>query len=143
MSTINQAIVRRYIDEVWNQRNLAVLDEIMAADSVSHDMAPGMQAGIEGLKQGIQMYLNAFPDLHFTVELEIAQGDLVATRWTSRGTHRGELMGIPPTGKTVTVTGIDINRIAGGKLVEHWGNYDMLGMLQQLGVVPMPGAAAG
>ena len=88
------------------------------------------------------MYLTAFPDLHFTVEDLIAEGDKVVARLTVRGTQQGAFMGIPPTGKHVTVTGIDINRLAGGKSVEHWLNMDTLGLLQQLGVIPAPGQAS-
>ena len=84
------------------------------------------------------MFLSAFPDTQMTVEDELADGDKVATRWTATGTHTGELMGIPPTGKQVTVTGMDINRLVGGKIVEHWGEFDQMGMMQQLGVVPAP-----
>jgi len=85
------------------------------------------------------MYLTAFPDLHFTVEDFIAEGDKVVARLTVRGTQQGIFMGIPPTGKHATVTAIDINRMAGGKSVEHWLNMDTLGLLQQLGVIPAPG----
>jgi predicted ester cyclase len=85
------------------------------------------------------MYRTAFPNIHVTIEDQIAEGDKVVTRWTGHGTHQGELMGIPPTNKAVTVTGIAIDRIVAGKIVEHWENFDQLGMLVQLGVVPPPG----
>ena len=88
------------------------------------------------------MYLSAFPDLHITVEDMIAEGDKIVARLTMRGTHQGAFLGIPPTGKQVTGTAIDINRITGGKSVEHWNNSDTLGLLQQLGVVPLPGQVA-
>jgi len=91
------------------------------------------------MKQFVSMYLTAYPDTHFTIEDQIAEGDTVVTRWTARGTHKGPLMGIPPTGKQVTVTGISIGRVVNGKTVEGWSNYDTLGMMQQLGVVPAPG----
>jgi predicted ester cyclase len=87
------------------------------------------------------MYLTAFPDLHLTIEDLIAEGDKVVDRQTARGTHQGTFMGIPPTGKQITVTAMNISRIVGGKIVEHWVELDTLGMLQQLGVVPMPGQA--
>jgi predicted ester cyclase len=90
----------------------------------------------EGLKQFISLFRAGFPDLHFTIEDMIAAGDTVVVRQTYRGTHKGELMGISPTGKQVTITSIDIGRFTGGKLVEHWGATDSLGLLQQLGVVP-------
>ncbi len=133
----NKAIDRRFTEEVWNRGNLAVVDELMSADYNGHD--PMMPAGSEGFKQYVLMYRSAFPDVHLTIEDQIAEGDTVVSRWTARGTHKGELMGIPPTGKQVTVTGMNIERVANGKLVEGWSNYDTLGMLQQLGVVPAPG----
>src|SRR5205823_14624824 len=98
-----------------------------------------MPGGIEGSKQFIAMYLTAFPDVHFTVEDIIAEGDKVVTRLTVRGTQQGAFMGIPATGKQTTSTGIDINRIVDGKSVEHWLEMDTLGLLQQLGAVPAPG----
>jgi predicted ester cyclase len=85
------------------------------------------------------MFLSAFPDTKMTIEDQLAEGDKVTTRWTATGTHTGELMGIPATGKAVTVTGFDITRYSGGKSVEHWGQFDQMGMMQQLGVIPTPG----
>jgi len=134
----NKANARRFIEEVWNRGNLAVIDEITSPNYVDHDPAMTVQ-GIEGLKQFVSMYLTAYPDTHFTIEDQIAEGDTVVTRWTAHGTHKGPLMGIPPTGKQVTVTGITIDRFANGKGVESWVNYDALGMMQQLGVVPSMG----
>ena len=139
MSEENKALVRRTYEEVWNDKNLDVIDEIAAADAVAHNIPPGFPEGAEGSKAFIGMYLSAFPDTKMTVEDMIAAGDTVVTRWRATGTHNGELMGIPPTGKQVTVTGIGIDRISGGKIVESWGEFDALGMMQQLGVVPMPG----
>ncbi len=136
----NKALDRRFTEEVWNRGNLAVVDELMSADYHEHD--PTIPAGSEGFKQFVLMYRSAFPDVNFTIEDQIAEGDKVVSRWTARGTHKGELMGIPPTGKQVTVTGIVIGRYANGKLVEGWSNYDALGMLQQLGAVPPPGQAS-
>ena len=85
------------------------------------------------------MNFTAFPDVHFTIEDQVAEADKVVTRWTWRGTHQGPFQGIPPTGKHVMVTGVGINRFANGKVVENWTNMDILGLLQQLGVVPAPG----
>jgi steroid delta-isomerase-like uncharacterized protein len=133
----NKVIERRFTEEVWNRGNLAVVDELMSADYNSHD--PTMPPGSAGFKQFVLMYRSAFPDVHLTIEDQMAEGDKVVSRWTARGTHQGELMGIAPTGKQVTVTGMNIERIVGGKLVEGWSNYDTLGMLQQLGVIPAPG----
>ena len=132
----NKAIARRLFEGVWNQGKLDVADEILAADYVFHAPVPREVRGPEGFKQFVSMYRTAFPDVQYTIEDQIAEGDKVVTRWTCTGTHTGELMGIPPTGVQVTVTGIVIGRIAGGKIVEDWGNWDALGMLQQLGVVP-------
>src|SRR5258708_38594660 len=98
--------------------------------------------GKEAFKQFLSMYLTAFPDLHFTIEDIIAEGDTVVVRFTFRGTHQGDLMGIPPTGKQVVVTGIDIICAANGKVVEEWVNRDELSLLQQLGVIPTPGSAS-
>jgi len=97
--------------------------------------------GRDEFKQLLSLYITAFPDARFTVEDQIAEGDRVASRYTFRGTHQGELMGIAPTGKQVTVTGMIINRIVNGKSEEGWLNFDALGMLQQLGAAPVPGQA--
>ena len=134
----NKALVRRFYEEVFNQRNLAVVDEICTSDHQFHN-PPTTLHGREEFKQLLSLYLTAFPDARFTVEDEIAEGDRVASRYTFRGTHQVALMGIPPTGKQVTVTGIIMNRIAGGKSAEGWLNFDALGLLQQLGVVPAMG----
>jgi len=132
----NKAIARRTFEEIWNQGNLGVADEIYDASSVSHGTGVELPPGPEGFKQYVSIYLSAFPDVHFTIEDQIAEGDRVVTRWIARGTHNGELMGIPATGKQVVVTGISINEFVGGKLVESWNNWDGLGMMQQLGVFP-------
>lgn len=139
MSEGDKSIIHRYFDETWNKGNLDVLNEIIADDCVNHDPAnPGVR-GPEGYKQLIGMYRAAFPDTRFTVEDQIAEGDTVVTRWTAQGTHEAELMGIPATNKHVTVTGIDIHRISSGKIEEAWSNWDTLGLMQQLGVVPAMG----
>jgi len=133
----NKAMDRRFFEEVWNRGNLAVVDELMSSDFKSHD--PTIAAGSAGFKHFVSLFRAAFPDVHITIEDQLAEGDKVVTRWTARGTHKGDLMGIAPTGKQVTVTGINIGRVEGGKFVEGWFNIDDLGLLQQLGVVPMPG----
>ena len=139
----NKAIARRSFDEIWNKGNLAVVDEVTAANYVAHDPTSPDLKGPEGLKQFVNLYRAAFPDIRLTVEDQIAEGDQVVSRWTARGTHKGELQGIPPTGKQGTVTGITITRYAGGKAVEAWTNWDTLGLMQQLGVVPMPEQGVG
>ena len=136
MSEENKALARRSIEDIFNTGNLDVADEVFAADYVDHDIPPGLPANLEGFKQLVSMYRAAFPDLHITIEDVIAEGDKVVLRWVAKGTHQGDLMGIPPTNKQATVTGIDINRVAGGKIAEHWGNFDQMGMMQQLGLIP-------
>ncbi len=135
----NKAIERRFFEEVVNNGELAVIDELFAANFVDHSALPGTAADREGTKQFFAMAHSAFPDFHSTLEDMFAEGDKVVQRFTARGTHKGEFMGIPPTGKQVTITGIAIHRITGGKIVENWVSMDMLGALQQLGVVPPPG----
>ena len=144
LSETNKAVARRFFDEVWNKGNLAVLNEIIAKDHVSSGPGtlPGLPTGPEGTKQLVTMYRNAFPDLRFTIEEQIAEGDKVVTRWTADGTHQGELAGIPPTNKTSTVTGVAVDRIANGKVAESWGIFDQFGMMQQLGLIPTPELAA-
>jgi steroid delta-isomerase-like uncharacterized protein len=138
----NKEIVRRLGVEPW-EGNLGVIDELVAPDYVGHDPAQPEMQGPEGIKEFITGYLAGFPDGRITIDGQFAEGDMVATRWTGRGTHQGELMGSPPTGKQVTVSGITISRVKNGKVVEEWSNWDTLGMLQQLGVVPaMAGAPA-
>lgn len=132
----NKAIVRRLFEELWNQGKLDVADEIFATDYIFHEPVAGEVRGPEGFKQFVSMYRIAFPDLQFRIEDQIAEGDKIVTRWTATGTHKGELMGISPTSVQVTVTGIGIAHTDGDKIVEFWDNYDALGMLQQLGVVP-------
>jgi predicted ester cyclase len=119
--------------------NADVFDEVLAPDFVYH--SPGAPADLEGFKQFLPMFRAAFPDMRGTVEDLIAEGDKVVDRITFQATHQGEMMGISPTGNTVTVTEMHISRIAEGKIVERWGQTDMLGMMQQLGAVPPPGQA--
>ncbi len=138
MSDQNKALSRRAIDEVWNQGKLEAIAELFAQNAVFTDpSAPGGKfTGPEGMKQFVQVYQGAFPDLRLTINDQIAEGDKVVTRWTATGTQTGALMAIAPTGKHGTVTGINIERYQGGQVVESWSSYDMLGLLQQLGVVP-------
>jgi steroid delta-isomerase-like uncharacterized protein len=137
----NKEIVRRLGVEPW-EGNIGVIDELVAADYVGHDPSqPEDMRGPEGIRGFVTTYLTAFPDGKITIDDQLAEGDLVTSRWTGRGIHQGDLMGIPPTGKQVTVTGITISRVKDGKVVEEWTNWDTLGLLQQVGVVPeMAGA---
>lgn len=142
MSEANKALARRWYAEVFAKKNLRAIDELVSPHVLDHAAPPGTPAGIEGAKQILGMYLAAFPDVHLAVEDMIAEGDKVVVRYTIRGTHKGDLMGIPPTGKPVTLAGIEILRVAGGKIVEHWESLDELGMMRQLGVIPAPGQQA-
>ena len=138
----NKEIVRRVVEGVWRDRNFAIVDDLVAADYVGHDPTqPGPIQGREGFKQFAAMYQTAFDDALVTIDDQIAEGDQVVTRWTGRGTHTGELMGIAPTGKEVTVSGMTISRLADGKIAEEWELMDALGMLVQLGAVPQPATA--
>lgn len=133
----NKALARRAYDAV-NQGNWAAVYELFSPDFVLHNASMTIQ-GLEAYKQFVSMYLTAFPDAQSTIEDMIAEGDRVVTRQMFRGTHTGDLMGIPPTGKPVSGTGIVITRVANGKAVEQWSNYDDLGLLHQFGVIPSMG----
>ena len=136
MSRENVAAMHRIYDEVLNSGNFDVADELIAADAISHEVPREYPSGLEGWKGYFADFRTAFPDLHFTIEETIDDGDKVVCRCTMQGTHQGEFMGIPATGKKVSISGMDIAHFAGGKAVEHWANYDELGMMQQLGVIP-------
>jgi predicted ester cyclase len=137
----NKAIIRRLYDEVFVRWNLGVVDELIGSDFVGHEMPPGTPRGPVGFKQFYASVRSAFPDLRYTVNDVIAEGDKVLVRWTWQCTHLGEFNGIAPTGKQITVTGMALYRIAAGKCVERWVELNLLGLFQQLGVVPAPGAA--
>ena len=133
----NKALVRRYAEELLNQKNLDLFDEIFAPDFVLYGADPDQVSGVEDLKQFFVMLRSGFPDFQVTIEdLFAAEEDKVVLRFTFRGTHQGEFMGIGPTGNRVTMPGIDIFRIADGKIVELWNQEDVLGMMQQLGAIP-------
>ena len=130
----SKALIDRLYKQVLNQGNMDAADEIMADAYRSHE-EDGTH-GLAAFKQEIPAFHAAFPDLTFTLEELIISGDRVCHRWTARGTHQGKLMGIPPTGKQVTVTGTTIERIENGQIVESWPMMDRLGLMQQLGVIP-------
>lgn len=133
----NKKIVRRALEEPWS--DLSVLDEVIDSGYIGYDPAqPDPLRGPQGAKENIEQYRSAFEGAQITVKEQIAEGDYVASRWEGRGRHTGELMGISPTGKDVTVSGQTISRLAGGKIVEEYTNWDTLGMLQQIGAVPAP-----
>ena len=132
----NKVLARRVLEDMFNKGNLDVADELLAPDYVDHDPAmPEDIRGPEGFKQYVGAYRSAFSDLHLEIEDQIAEGDKVVTRWTGTGTHDGELSGIAPTGNRVTLPGMEIVRISGGKLVEGWEGYDSMTMMGQLGVM--------
>jgi steroid delta-isomerase-like uncharacterized protein len=131
-----KALARRVFDEVWTQGNLDVIDELFASDCTSFDPVNGEVRGPAGVRGLISMYRTAFPDTRMTILHQLAERDWVATHWTATGTHQGELMGIPPTGTQVTVSGVQLMRVVDGKIVEGTGVFDALGLLQQIGAVP-------
>ncbi len=138
----NKATVRRAIEELWNQGRVAVFDELFAPTFIYHDAARPDVGTLEDYKRNFAATRSAFPDTHLTIEDMIAEGDKMVMRFTWRGTNTGDFvmppMRIPATGKQVTVTAIVILRFAEGKAVEFWGQFDNLGMFQQLGLIPMP-----
>lgn len=138
MSEEPKAIARRVIEEFLNTGNPDVADEIFATGYVDHNPSnPGM-SGVENIKRSVNDWRTAFPDTRNTVEDVVAEGNKVAVRWTTRATHRGEFMGILPTGNRVAVTSIGVFRLSGGKIVESWDEYDALGLLRQLGASFLP-----
>ncbi|WP_433971560.1 ester cyclase [Tunturiibacter lichenicola] len=138
MSTIesNKAVIGRFIEEVINQNRLDRADDLVVEDFVELDPFPGQRPGREGLKEVLGMMRTAFPDIHWVVDEMVAEGDKVVTRFTWKGTHRGAFLGVPPTGKGVTVKGVVIDQLADGKMSKSRILMDSLGMMQQLGVVP-------
>ena len=139
----NKALVRRFFD-AFGRNDFAALEAVTSQDVVYHTAPAGLSAGIEGYRELMAMYVSAFPDVQIIVDDMIAEGDKVVTRFTSRGTHRGEFMGIAPMGSQVTIGGISIIRVAGNKVTEEWDQLDMLGGLEQLGATlapPEPSAA--
>lgn len=135
LSEQNKALVRRFYEEI-DKGNIEVLDELVAEDYLDHNPPPfpGLAPGREGLKQAFRIFQQATPGVH-RIEEQIAEGDKVVTRLTSTGKHEGDLPGAPRTGNDLKMTSITIHRIAGGKLVEKWAEKDVLGFLQQIGVM--------
>jgi steroid delta-isomerase-like uncharacterized protein len=132
------SLIRRMLDNAFNQGRVAAVDELVAPYGVTHSPAWGMPNNREGLKQLIAMFRSAFPDLYCTVEDEINEGDKLAAHWTLRGTHQGLFLGNPPTSRPIVVQGMIFARTADGKIAEGWTLVDQMGMLQQLGIVPPP-----
>ncbi len=138
--TDNKAIVRRFYDEVLNQRRVALLDDLAVVDYVEHDPFPGQGNGREEFKARVGLLLGAFDPLQFTIEDIVAEGDRVAVRWRNSGAHSGNFMGMPATGAHFSIAGVDFHRLRDGRLAEHWHVVDMLSQLQQIGVLPSPQA---
>ena len=134
----NKAIVNRSTEGVWNKRNIALIDELYADNFVFHDPVQA-NGDLEYFKQYANGVYTGIPDLHIATDDLIAEGDQVVKRWTARGTHKGDFMGVPATGNRIEVTGIEIFRIADGKIAEIWANMDSLGLMQQIGVIPPMG----
>ena len=142
MSTeANKTTARRLVDDLFNNKNYDVIDELFAPDFVEHEEIPGIDLGRDGVRQATQMFHAAFPDLHVVIQDVLADGDKVVMREQWTGTHQGEFIGLPATGKQVAFDVIDIVRFAEGKLVEHWAVSDMLALMTQLGAIPEPDGA--
>ena len=133
----NQTLVRRFFEEMCNQRKLAIADELFSSNHAYHDPQAPTGPGPDGVRQVISGYQTAFPDAHWNVEETIVADNVIVTRWTATGTQKNELNGIPATGKSVEVQGTWIHRFKNDKIIESWNVWDTLGMLQQLGIVPM------
>jgi len=138
----NIVTLERFVEEVINQGRYEAADELVEENFVELDPLPGQRQGREGLKDVIRMIRTAFPDIHWVVEETIASEDKVVSRFKWTGTHRGEFLGIPATGRTITVPGVVIDRLSGGKMADSRILMDTLAMMQQLGVIPTPGGPA-
>ena len=139
--TQNKHIVDAFIQELFTKGDLDAVDRYLAPNFVNHDAPfPGAPEGREGMRVAASQYREALPDWHSEVEHLIAEGDIVVEIFTASGTHRGDLLGVAGTGRTLTLRGINVFRVDGDRIVERWGRLDQLGLLQQLGIVPAPGA---
>jgi steroid delta-isomerase-like uncharacterized protein len=132
----NKAIVKQFIDRLFTEGDTAVLDDLVAPDYVDHDPPLGGAGTVEGWRAMATMIRDAFPDWHSDLHALHADGDIVVERFTASGTHKGELLGVPPSDVVCTLPGINIFRLRDGRIVERWGRLDELGLLRQLGVVP-------
>jgi steroid delta-isomerase-like uncharacterized protein len=142
MSEQNKNNVRRLFEEVWNKGNISMADELFSSNYNHHDSStPDVGRGPESEKKRVTLYRNAFPDIRLTIEEIIAEGETVVARWSCRGTHKGDLNGIAPTGKQFNINGVSIARFTNGKMFEGYVNWDALGLMQQLGIVPELGKA--
>jgi steroid delta-isomerase-like uncharacterized protein len=135
-SEANKALYQRFIQEVFNEGHLDRLDELLAPNYSYRDAPPGTPPGREAIRQVVGMFRGAFPDLHITIEDQIAEGDKVCSRATTRGTQRGAIFGVAPTGKKITMSGLTLVRIVDGRIAESWVKNDALGLMTQLGAIP-------
>jgi predicted ester cyclase len=135
----NKQLVHRMVEDVLNTGDLGALDQFIAADAVDHSLPPGLPPTRESFKMSFAAFRAAFPDLHYDIEDEVAEGDKVFQRVAGHGTMQGELQGMPPTGKEGHWTEMHMVRVADGKVVEHWATVDQLGMMVSLGLMPPPG----
>jgi steroid delta-isomerase-like uncharacterized protein len=143
MSSEDKEIVRGFWG-VWEHGNIGLIDELLGPDYVNHSPAfPGQPIGPEGVKAIVTLFRSAMPDLRVVIHDMIAEGGKVAVRYTLEGTHEGELFGLPPTGRRVSVTSISVERVSDGRIREHWRVTDSLDMMQQLGAIPAPEYASG
>lgn len=138
----NEALVRRYYDEVLNGRRPELVDELAVEDYVEHDPFPGQGNGRDDLRARVQLLLDGLNPVHFTIEDVVAGGDRVVVRWTQTAEQSGPFLGLPATGRNFSISGIDIHRIRDGRLAEHWHVVDLFSLMQQLGAIPAPSAAA-
>jgi predicted ester cyclase len=136
----NKALVRRFYDQVFNGRGVEAIDELAVTGYDEHDPLPGQREGRDGLKDRVSMLAEGLAPT-FTIEDIVAEGDRVVVRWTNSARHVGNFLGIPPTGRSCAIAGIDIYRLEDGRLAEHWHVIDQLTMLQQLGLIPAPDSA--
>ena len=138
----NKKIVKEFIQRLFSEGDLAAVDDCLSVEFVNHDPPFGASADREGMRAAGSVFRSAFPDWHSELHLLIAEGDLVAEVFTASGTHRGEVMGVAPTAQEVSLRGINVFRLRGGRISERWGRLDDLGFLQQLGLHPLPGREA-
>jgi steroid delta-isomerase-like uncharacterized protein len=131
----NRQLVRRYMDECWNQGNLNTVSELVAGNCLYHDpVFPNLTSGADNLRRHIETCRSGFPDLKFTIDDTIAERDEVVLHWTANGTHKGQFLGMAPTNKKASVTGTSIFRIEGSKIAEQWANWNLMSMMEQLGL---------
>ena len=136
MSEENKTLERRMYEEIYNKKNLDAVEQFYAADWVCHPWSPGMPSSLDGMKERMKQDFLALPDMQAKLDDMLSEGDKIACRWTATATHKGEFMRMSPTNKQLTMTGVHIDRIVDGKIVETWNYLDMIGIMQQLGMKP-------